>query len=90
MEPPVESSEENMENLTPKQAGSSRLALDITKMILRQPALEVVRKNMEDLDDGALSVFCGHLAREIDIELKKDQLKWKHSQLVNGSFQPVW
>lgn len=57
--------------LTPKQAGSSQLALNIARRILRQPAMDTIREDMEDLCEGNSDVFCGHLAREIDIELNK-------------------
>ena len=51
------------EQLTPEQAGSSVLALQISRKILQQPAMLSVRRELSENDN--LSTFCGYLAREV-------------------------
>ena len=52
-----------MNELTPGEAGSSRLALTIAKRVLRQPAMSTLRDALETNEN--LKVFCGFLAREV-------------------------
>lgn len=70
-----------MNNLTPEEAGSSTVALAITKRILRQPAMALVRYDQNTL--GNLDTFCGHLAREVDEELKAAGLTFRMSNRID-------
>ena len=51
------------EELTPKIAGSSALALQISKEIIRQPVMKSLRDEFSEHNN--LWTLCGHFAREV-------------------------
>ena len=51
------------EELTPKIAGSSALALQISKEIIRQPTMKSLRDEFSE--HNILWALCGHFAREV-------------------------
>ena len=64
-----------MKNLTPEEAGASTVALAIAKRILKQPAMNSVRDEMNQYVN--LWTFTGHLAREVDAELENVGLSFR-------------
>jgi len=64
-----------MKNLTPEDVGASAIALAIAKRIMKQPAMNPVRDEMNRY--GNLWTFTGHLAREVDVELEPAGLSFR-------------